>query len=256
MKKVLSLLVASIFLQVQTWALSGGPVFVANGNTDLTGVYAGVMVAQSAKGAAPSVNSLTSSIGVFSITVPIAGAATGTTVIFQNNVTYTGTITGAANAGNRSITGIIQATSTSLFTIIPTTTTPGTPQQILPLVPPSTVQQVIPAVAAVTTAAVTSALTAVGTIQAKVSQTRSSTNTGNQGVDGVSRSAVIGGGVNAAGTPVSLGQTGDRLSGTASLDALIQNTAVVGGPTVTNSTKYAISGIRQTNVPAAAVVAP
>jgi len=249
MKKALSLLVAFIFLQTQTWALSGGPVYTATRSNDLTGVYAGAMVAKTLVlrpgSVLPALGSATST-GVFSITVPIAGAATGTTVFFQNGTAYTGTIIGAANPLNSSITGIIQATSTDLFTV-----SALVPAFVAPPVPPAVVGVLVPAVPAVTTA-----LFATGTMQARVSL-RSVNNTGNQAVNGVARSANAAvGGVDASGNPVSTGQNGDRLSGTATILTKIANSTLVGqGPINTASTKYSISGVRQTNVIAAAVPA-
>jgi hypothetical protein len=102
------------------WAISGGPVFTTGTVNDLTGVYAGAFVGKSLTTAPgfPLPPLTPASIGTFTITVPISGAATGTTVIFQGNVAYSGTINGAANPLNRSITGVIQVTSTSQFTVI------------------------------------------------------------------------------------------------------------------------------------------
>lgn len=247
MKKALSLLLAFMFLQVQMWALSGGPVLTPQ-TSDLTGVYSGVMVAQSVTGAQPSILSQTSSLGVWSLSVPIAGPTTGTTVIFQNNIVYTGTITAAADNRRRTIAGIINTTSTALFVVSPaaaafTVTVAG-----------STVVTQVPAVAAVTTP-----LFAWGTMQVTVSEP-GNTNTGNQGANGITRSTASLGGVDANGNPRSLGKTGDNVKGTASIDALFSNVGVIGfvgpAPTITNSTKYSVSGVRETNAFATAVAAP
>jgi hypothetical protein len=90
-------------------------------------------------------------------------------------------------------------------------------------------------------------------MQAKVSGSKTFSNTGNQAINGVQRNSnANAGGLDANGQPRSLGAVGDRLSGTATINALFQNTAVVGPPTTANSTTYSISGVRQTNAFAAA----
>ena len=260
MKKALSLLLAFMFLQTQMWALSGGPVFTSTGTvTDLTGVYAGVLVGKSIVAAAgfPIPALTTGSVGVFSITVPIAGAATGTTVIFQGNVAYSGTIIGAANPANRSITGLIQVTSTSQFTVTPAIPAVPAGPSTVNISPPLFIPIVVPGSAAIPAqAAVTTPLFAQGTLEAQVTRTSVTSNTGNQAVNGVLRSSGTGaGGVDANGTPATLGSVGDRLSGKATIVALFQDTSVVGPPSTANLQEYSISGIRQTNVIATAVTA-
>ena len=115
MNRVLSLLVAYVFLQTQAWALSGGPVYENEGTLTLTGTYAGVIVpdapqtGQSLSGE-PIPPEITS-IGLFSIGVPGTGLASGALVFFVNGDAFTGTITGVADPGKGTFVGLIDAIS-------------------------------------------------------------------------------------------------------------------------------------------------
>jgi hypothetical protein len=252
MKKVLSLLVAYIFLETQMWALSGGPIFADASSTALTGSYAGSFVQKNINpGAGFPLDALAPpSLGTFSIAVPVEGESTGTTVFFQGNVAFTGTIRGAADPNKRTITGIIQAVSTgNQFVITPAI--PAIPATTTVVVlPPLFIPTVITTPAVPAQAAVTTGLTATGTLKAKVSGRRSVPNSGFQAVDGVQRpgNGQVGG-VDAAGNPVSMGAFGDKLSGEVIIDAQFLNTAIAGPIFTANQVKYSISGIRQTNVP-------
>jgi hypothetical protein len=247
MNKALSLLVAFLFIQTQAWALSGGPVFVTTGNTDLTGVYSGAMVGKSQIGtpSAPIAGGSPTgaAVGTFSITVPIAGAATGTIVYFQANVVYTGTINASADSLKRTIVGIVQTTSNALFIVTPAMTVDTV--TLLAAGPPpvtTTTTSVTPAV--------TTPLAGQGFMQAKISGPVATTNAGNAGFNGVSRNVTVGG-VDAKGNPVSLGNKGDRLSGTATIDQVFTNDglgAPVGPATsVGFETTFSLSGVRETN---------
>jgi cobalamin synthase len=105
---------------------------------------------------------------------------------------------------------------------VPAVIIPGPPVIVVPAVP-----------------AVTTNLFAQGTLSAKVSR----------------RTGGVGG-VDTTGAAVSLGNAGDLLSGSATLTALYLNSAVLGGPSVANTVKYSVSGVRQTNVVATGVPAP
>jgi hypothetical protein len=116
MKKVLSLLLAFVFIQTQAWALSGGPVFsTGSGAISLVGTYAGVLIPDSVQ---PG-NSLSgrplpvsvSSVGLFSLGIPATGLSTGATIFFVNGDAFVGTITGVADPGKASFRGIIQTRS-------------------------------------------------------------------------------------------------------------------------------------------------
>ncbi len=114
MKKVLSLLVAFVVLQTQSWALSGGPNYGGAG-ISLIGVYAGVLI----PGKQPttpltgttSVTDSSANIGLFSLGVPETGLATGACVVFVNGDAFSGTITGVADPGKGSVVAVVDTIS-------------------------------------------------------------------------------------------------------------------------------------------------
>jgi hypothetical protein len=115
MQRVLSLLVAYIFLQTQVWALSGGPVF-AGDQQSLVGTYAGVII--------PSLEGLdpadlndddeadpvfgANSLGVFTIGVPDTAFAEGAVVLFFEGSFFTGGLIGIADPDKGELFGIAQ----------------------------------------------------------------------------------------------------------------------------------------------------
>ncbi|MDQ3622012.1 MAG: hypothetical protein M3463_05925 [Verrucomicrobiota bacterium] len=110
MKKVLSLLVAFVFLQTQSWAISGGPFSGGNTTVSTIGTYSGVL--------AGPLNAL----GIFTIGVPSVGVATGDFVMFANGSYYTGTITGIADPAKAALQAVVNGqrlntsfTGTDLF---------------------------------------------------------------------------------------------------------------------------------------------
>lgn len=134
MRFLLSFLLSAVLLQSQVWALSGGPVYTTpSGSETINGTYSGVLIptidddvteALMEAGIRPAGNS----IGLFSLTVPESGLATGTSAIFVNGRVFTGTISGFADPRSRRISGLIDATTTfSLFVPADPTTTPPTP---------------------------------------------------------------------------------------------------------------------------------
>lgn len=121
MKQVLSLLTAFVFLQMQTWALSGGPVFPNQSSPNVAGVYSGVMVQVQARfgdefdgpnsGTTSNQDNPAGSIGAYSVTVPATGLSTGQFVAFVNGTLYTGgTITGVADPDKGTFDGVMSAT--------------------------------------------------------------------------------------------------------------------------------------------------
>lgn len=111
MKKVLSLLVAFVFLQTQSWALSGGPVYPGGDLTTYTGTYAGVLIPQTAQNAAAVANPPASAIGLFTFKQPTTGFATGTLVTFVNGAAFNGTIQGVLDPQQGQFNGVLDATS-------------------------------------------------------------------------------------------------------------------------------------------------
>ncbi len=113
MKKVLSLLVAFVFLQVQTWALSGGPQYGGN-QAAVSGTYAGVFTGIGGTATALTsggglVDSLgTNAVGLFVIGVPQVDLATGTMAIFFEGTFFQGGILGIADPNKQTLTGVCQ----------------------------------------------------------------------------------------------------------------------------------------------------
>jgi hypothetical protein len=98
MKKVLSLLVAFVFLQVQSWALSGGPVF-AGSQASVKGTYAGSMVTSLGG----------NSLGIFAMGVPATGLASGIFAMFVNGGGFYGSIVGIIDPDKLTLNALAQA---------------------------------------------------------------------------------------------------------------------------------------------------
>jgi len=122
MKNVLSLLVAFVFVQTQCWALSGGPVYSGN-QAAVTGIYAGVLTGVTTTGdilgAGTTTTSVgTNSIGLFLITVPQTGFATGTTALFFEGTSFTSTLTGIADPNKKTLVAIADGTVSTTTTTV------------------------------------------------------------------------------------------------------------------------------------------
>ena len=123
MKKVLSLLIAFVLMQVQTWALSGGPVYGGN-QASVTGTYAGVFTGIGGTainlGAGTLVDSAgTNAVGLFVIGVPATDVANGSLALFFEGAFFQGGIIGIANPNKKTLTGVCQGvhiTQLSTFT--------------------------------------------------------------------------------------------------------------------------------------------
>lgn len=112
MKRVLSLLMAFVFLQVQTWALSGGPYGSEVSGGTLTGTYAGVLVPQDV------VAGGSASIGLFTLVQPDAGLTTGTISVFVNGAAFSGSIQGVMDPKDGAFNGVIDAASTFQIPVV------------------------------------------------------------------------------------------------------------------------------------------
>ncbi len=117
MNRVLALLLAFCFAQVQSYALVGGPPPGSGGSSfPLGGTYAGVLIPRTATSSDTS-----SAIGLFSIGVPATGAATGAAVVFINGTAYNGEIAGVADPDRSTLQGIVEAVSNfSIAELVPT----------------------------------------------------------------------------------------------------------------------------------------
>ena len=112
MKKVLSLLVAFVFMQVQTWALSGGPQY-GGAQASVSGTYAGVFTGIGGTainlGTTLLVDSVgTNAVGLFVIGVPVTDIASGTFALFFEGTFFQGGILGIANPNKQTLTGVAQ----------------------------------------------------------------------------------------------------------------------------------------------------
>ena len=106
MKKVLSLLVAYIFLQTQIWAIGGGPN--QGGGTaasSLVGSYAGALLPSSTSTGAQQFNGL----GLFTLSLPQSGLGKGDFVYFSEGKTFTGSITGLGDPNKQQFVGLVKA---------------------------------------------------------------------------------------------------------------------------------------------------
>ncbi len=95
MKKVLSLLLAFVFLQANTWALSGGPVY-AGDTASVKGTYAGTLIGKNTINTPTDPNNSTGAngLGIFAIGVPTTGPGVGAFAFFSQGDTFFGTIVG------------------------------------------------------------------------------------------------------------------------------------------------------------------
>ncbi len=100
MKQVFSLLLAFVFLQTQTWAISGGPGGSVSGSTNLNGDYAGVLL--------PKGQDQFNGLGLFTLTLKQKGVGTGDFVYFSEGKTFVGTITGLADPAKNSFSGLVK----------------------------------------------------------------------------------------------------------------------------------------------------
>ena len=125
MKKVLSLLVAFVFLQVETWALSGGPRYGGD-QAAVSGTYAGVFTGLSGTakplGSSALVDTVGSNaLGLFVIGVPQIDIATGSMAIFFEGSFFQGGIVGIADPNKSTLSAVAQGihiTELSTFTDI------------------------------------------------------------------------------------------------------------------------------------------
>jgi hypothetical protein len=114
MKKVLSLLVAFVFMQAQTWALSGGPVYGGQASSTVSGAYAGTLVPLSATevdagGAFVPVTATSgvNALGIFVMDVPTEGLATGTFLFFRAGEAFFGDIQGVIDPATLQLSALV-----------------------------------------------------------------------------------------------------------------------------------------------------
>ena len=104
MKKVLSLLVAYVFLQTQMWAIGGGPNRGGASAFSLVGSYAGALLPSSS-----STGAQFNGLGLFTLGLPQSGLGNGDFVYFSEGKTFTGTIVGLGDPKKQQFVGLVKA---------------------------------------------------------------------------------------------------------------------------------------------------
>jgi hypothetical protein len=217
MKKVLSLLVAFVFLQVQSWALSGGPVFTHNGNPSIIGTYGGVLIPKTSTAIPPTPQP--ASVGLFSVSVPETGISAGVAIVFVNGIAFIGQIAGIGDGDKQSIQGLIAGTSTFQIEISPTKSVN---------------------------------IFAQGSFKAKVVEGSAGAFTPAPPGSGNGSSSSGGGGSAAtSATSSEVGSTNSaRLEGTAQIGTFFTFDLNTGEPNISTVVEYTLDGIKQNNIPA------
>ena len=115
MNRILSLLVAFVFIQTQAFALSGGPNY--GGTTAVyTGTYAGVLLPDA--GAVGGLVALdANSLGLFVLGVPQTGVATGGVGFFNKGEVFVGKIVALIDPDNGELTGLMEASAIRIITV-------------------------------------------------------------------------------------------------------------------------------------------
>jgi hypothetical protein len=134
MNRVLSLLMAFVFLNATSWAFPPNYAGAANGDSEanLSGVYSGVLVPS---GASATATSGALSLGIFALGIPNTTSSTvfaqGAGVLFSNGAGYNLTITGVLDPTTSKLTAIVEGESdftvTTVFFPPPSTVVGATP---------------------------------------------------------------------------------------------------------------------------------
>ncbi len=108
MKKILSLLVVFTFLQVQSWALVGGPQFGdgGSGNIATAGTYAGALLPTATSGGTADANGF-NGLGIFAIVIPTEGLGQGSFYYFSSGNAFVGTVSGIADPEKDTFVGVV-----------------------------------------------------------------------------------------------------------------------------------------------------
>ena len=116
MKRILSFLLMIVFLQAEVFAISGGPDFGA-GNGAITGTYAGVLepVIDDASNALVELDQ--NALGLFNLTIPFTGMATGVCAIFNKGEIFTGKMTGVGDPSDGRVQMLMEAQAVRIVSI-------------------------------------------------------------------------------------------------------------------------------------------
>lgn len=101
MKIILASLMCLVLGASECFAIKGGPVYGGSGS--LVGTYAGVLQPGDA---------VFNSLGIFTISVPQSGLASGVFIIFQEGLLLSGSMQAVADGTTKKITGLLHAEAT------------------------------------------------------------------------------------------------------------------------------------------------
>ncbi len=103
MRILLAVLMCLLLGTAECWALKGGPEYKAGAT--ITGTYAGVLEPRFD----PTDPFSSNSLGIFSLSVPATGLASGSFVMFVRGTVFKGTIQGLGDPNKGSVTAILDA---------------------------------------------------------------------------------------------------------------------------------------------------
>jgi hypothetical protein len=114
MKILLACLLCLVLPIAQAFAISGGPFPSPH---PVTGIYAGVFVPLPTvlDPGPPEVTMTDNSLALFTLSVQKLGLASGTTAVFRNGISYTGSIQASADVDSARLRGAFTAVSSSEF---------------------------------------------------------------------------------------------------------------------------------------------
>lgn len=195
--------------------MSGGPTYGGAIGEDIVGSYSGVFIPNDGEDTAvtgPNGEPI-SSLGIFSLSVPITGVATGIFLVFAEGQIFPGTIIAVGNALKGTLNGLLEASFDR--------------QELL-------IANGFPAPAVVTT-------TVNGTMKANVSGVSSTNGTGNsfQRVNGTAQLVFDGGQV----TSVEVAQFFGNVPPNTSNDTVNNS----GSRVITKVLNYTVDGVKQSN---------
>jgi hypothetical protein len=130
MKIILACLMCLVLGAAECFAIDGGPVFGGGSQVAVTGTYAGVMIPipTVVDPGPPEVTMTDNSLVLFTLIIPKEGLGHGTSAVFRNGISYTGTIVGSADPDSAKLTGIL--TTSFLLLASSSTGTGGTSEVI------------------------------------------------------------------------------------------------------------------------------
>lgn len=109
MRTVLSLLLSFVLIQSQAFALSGGPRYGGNSGS-MVGTYSGVMVAEPTYDPNDPLGFYTQPVegmGLFTVSVPETGLATGVITVFSDGNAFSGSFQGMGDSDAGTLKGVL-----------------------------------------------------------------------------------------------------------------------------------------------------